>query len=98
VTNVFSGTYLLIECIKQRERELDEAKKFNEHYEARIIRLEKELNGAQLGAARLESDRIETDARYKYYARRLSLCLDEQDKPKKKNRQIDHSKKIISSN
>jgi chromosome segregation ATPase len=49
----------LIKRIKELEMELDEEKKLNEHYETRIIGLEKELNNARLEAAKFEGDGIE---------------------------------------
>ena len=67
---------------------LDQEKKLNEYYETRIIGLEKELNDAELAVMTSESDRTEIDARCKDYARRLSLCLDEQDKLKEVNEKL----------
>jgi chromosome segregation ATPase len=80
-----------IKRIKELEIELDEAKKLNEQYESSIIGLTKELNDARLEAAKFEGYGIETDARCKDYARRLSLCLDERDKQRKTNRQMSQS-------
>jgi hypothetical protein len=65
--------------------ELDEEKKLNEHYETRIIGLEKELNNARLEAAKFEGDGIEIYAMWKDTASRLSLCRAERDELKKKN-------------
>lgn len=69
-----------IKRIKELEIELDEEKKLNEQYESSIIGLTKELNDARLEAAKFEGYGIETNARCKDYARRLSLCLDKVDK------------------
>jgi len=75
----------LIKRIKELEMELDEEKKLNEHYETRIIGLEKELNNARLEAAKFEGDGIEIYAMWKDTASRLSLCRAERDELKKKN-------------
>lgn len=74
-----------IRRIKELEMELDEAKKLNKNYETHTIRLEKKLHNAELEAMRLESDRIEADARCKSYRWQLSRFLDKVEKREKKN-------------
>ncbi len=73
--------------IDKLETELDKEKKLKEHYETRIIGLERKLNDARLEAARLEADGIEIDARWKDTASRLSRCQAERDELRRKIRQ-----------
>lgn len=80
-----------IKRIKELETELDKAKKLNENYETWNRGLTKELADARHEAATLEGDGIDINARWKDTTSRLSLCLNELDKLKKKNRQINQS-------
>jgi chromosome segregation ATPase len=80
-----------IQRIKELETELDEAKKLLEQYERNIIRLTKELNDARLEAMPIDADGREIHARWKDTASRPTICRNELDKERKKNRQINQS-------
>jgi hypothetical protein len=72
-----------IQRIKELENKLAEATETNKQGEINNRMLTKELNDARLEATRLEGEAIDTEARLKDKAWRLSMCQNELDKLRK---------------